>query len=148
MVSKPISSLGPSQLTSMNHPSSLRRLCPISDSPLPHLIRSCREEAAKVKHLPHGRDDLGQRGFCTELFTFLLCLCFSLETCEALFKGDRERQYRIAWRVFFDPFGNLRKMLVLLSDVIFLTKVDEVDDGFSAEEEEGIDDFDLVDHLN
>lgn len=50
--------------------------------------------------------------------------------------------------MFFDPFGNLRKMLVLLSDVIFLTKVDEVDDGFSAEEEEWIDDFDLVDHLN
>ena len=37
--------------------------------------------------------------------------------------------------MLFDPFGNLRKMLVLLSDVIFFTKVDEVDDRLGAEEE-------------
>lgn len=39
-------------------------------------------------------------------------------------------------------------MLVLLSDVIFLAKVDKIDNGFSAEEEERIDNFDLVDHAN
>lgn len=50
--------------------------------------------------------------------------------------------------MFFDPFGNLRKMLVLLSDVIFLAEVDEVDNGFGAEEEERIYDFDLVNHPN
>lgn len=50
--------------------------------------------------------------------------------------------------MFFDPFGNLGKMFILLSDVIFLAKVDEVDDRFSAEEEERIDDFNLVDYTN
>lgn len=132
----------------MNDPSSLRRLCPISNRPLPHLIRPRREKAAKIKHLPHGRNDLGQRGFCAELFTFLFRFCLSLETCEALLEGDRERQYRVAWCVLFHPFGDLGKMLILLSDVVFLAKVDEVDNRFSAEEEERINDFDLVDHSN
>ena len=50
--------------------------------------------------------------------------------------------------MFLDPFGDLGKMLVLLSNVIFLAEVDEVDNGFSAEEEKRIYDFDLVDHLN
>ena len=37
--------------------------------------------------------------------------------------------------MLFDPFGNLRKMFILLSDIIFLAKVDEVDDGFGSQEE-------------
>ena len=48
--------------------------------------------------------------------------------------------------MLFDPFGNLRKVLVLLSDVIFFAKVDEVDDRLGAEEEERIYGFDLVHH--
>ena len=35
-------------------------------------------------------------------------------------------------------------MFVLLAQVVFFREVDEVDDGFGAEEEEGVDDFDLV----
>lgn len=132
----------------MNHPSSLRRLCPISDSPLPHFIRPGREEAAEIKHLPHGGNDLGERGLCTELFTLLLRVRLSLETCKTLLESDRERQYRVTWSVFLDPFGDLRKMLVLLSDVVFFAEVDEVDNRFSAEEEERIYDFDLVEHSN
>ena len=135
---------GTCQLTPMYDPCSLRRLCPISDSPLPHLVCSRREEAAQIKHLPHGRNNLWQRGFSTELFAFLLCLRLSLETCEALFKSDGERQYRITRCVLFDPFCNLRKMLVLLSDVVFLAKVNKVDDGFGGEEEERIYGFDLA----
>ena len=128
----------------MNDPSSLRRLCPVSNSPLPHLICPRREEAAKIKHLPHGRDNLGQGRFCPKLFTFLRCFRLSLETCEALLESDGERQYRIAWCVLFDPFGNLRKVLVLLSDVIFFAEVDKVDDRLGTEEEERIYGFNLV----
>lgn len=75
----------------MDYPSSLWRLCPIPKSPLSHLIRPRREEAPEIQHLPHGRNNLGQCGLRTELFTFLFRFCFSLETCEALFEGDGER---------------------------------------------------------
>lgn len=64
-VSNAVSSPGTSPLTPVDHPSSLRRLCPISDCPLSHLIRPGCEKAAEIKHLPHGCDDLGQRGLCT-----------------------------------------------------------------------------------
>ncbi len=50
--------------------------------------------------------------------------------------------------MFLDPFSDLREMLVLLPNVIFLAEVDEIDNGFSGEEEERIDDFDLVKHSN
>lgn len=45
--------------------------------------------------------------------------------------------------MLLDPFGDLGEMLVLLADVVFFAEVDEVDDWFSGEEEEGVDDFDL-----
>ena len=48
--------------------------------------------------------------------------------------------------MLFDPFGNLRKVLVLLSDVIFFAEVDKVDDRLGAEQEKGIYGFDLVHH--
>lgn len=50
--------------------------------------------------------------------------------------------------MFFDPFGDLREVLILLSDVIFLAEIDKVDDGFSAKEEERIYDLDLNNHPN
>ena len=50
--------------------------------------------------------------------------------------------------MFFDPLGDFGKMLVLLSYVVFLAEIDKVDNRFSAEEEEGIYDFYLVDHSN
>jgi hypothetical protein len=34
-------------------------------------------------------------------------------------------------------------VLVLLAEVVFFRQVDEVDDGFGGEEEEGVDYFDL-----
>ena len=43
--------------------------------------------------------------------------------------------------MFFHPFGDLGEVLVLLSDVVFLAEIDEVDDWFGGEEEEGVDDF-------
>ncbi len=50
--------------------------------------------------------------------------------------------------MFFDPFSDLREMLVLLPNVIFLAEVDEIDNGFSGKEEERVDNFDLVKHSN
>ena len=147
-VSETISSPESSDFTPMDYSSSLRCLCSISNSPLPHLIRPRRKEATEIKHLPHGRNNLGQGGLCTELFTFLLCLRLSLETCEALLESDGERQYRIAWSVFFDPLSDLRKMLVLLSDVILFAEIDEINNGFGAEKEERIYNLDLVNRSN
>ena len=72
----------------MNHPSSLRGLRPVSDSPLPHFICACRKKTAEIQHLPHSRDNLGQRGFGPELFTFLLRFRLGLETSESFLKGD------------------------------------------------------------
>ena len=46
--------------------------------------------------------------------------------------------------MFLDPLGDLWKMLVLLSDVVLLTKIDEVDNGLCAEEKKRIYDFDLA----
>ena len=50
--------------------------------------------------------------------------------------------------MFFNPLGNLWKMLVLLPDVVFLTKIDEVDNRLSSEEEQRIYDFDLTANLS
>ena len=50
--------------------------------------------------------------------------------------------------MFFDPFGNLGKMLILLSDIVFLAEIDEVDNWFSGKEEERIYDLDLGNHSN
>lgn len=50
--------------------------------------------------------------------------------------------------MFFDPFGDLGKIFILLSDVILLAEIDEVHDGFGTEEEERIYDFNLVYHLH
>lgn len=80
-VSPDIVNLDTSQLTPVNHTRSLRCLRPISDSPLPHLVRPRCKEAAKIQHLPHRNDDLGQCRLRTELFAFLLRLGLSLETC-------------------------------------------------------------------
>lgn len=45
--------------------------------------------------------------------------------------------------MFFDPLGNLRKMLILLTNIVLLAQVDKVDDGFSREQQERVDHFDL-----
>lgn len=132
----------------MNDPSSLRRLCPVPNGPLPHLICPRCKEAAKIEHFPHGCNNFGQCGFCTQLFAFLRCLLLSLETCKALLKRDGERQYRIARCMLFNPFGDLRKMFVFLADVVLLAKIDKVDNGLSAKEEERIDDFNLIEYSN
>lgn len=50
--------------------------------------------------------------------------------------------------MLFNPFGDLRKMFVLLADVVLLAKIDKVDNGLSAKEEERIYDFNLFEYSN
>ena len=45
--------------------------------------------------------------------------------------------------MFFDPFGNFGKVLVLLSNVILFAEVDEVDDRLGSEEKQRIYHFNL-----
>lgn len=42
------------------------------------------------------------------------------------------------------PLRNLGEVLVLLPDVILLRKIDQIDDGLGAEQEERVDDLDLL----
>ena len=46
--------------------------------------------------------------------------------------------------MFFAPFGDFGKVLVLLANVISFAEVDEIHNRLGGEEEEGIYDFDLV----
>ena len=45
--------------------------------------------------------------------------------------------------MFFDPAADGGEVLVLLADVVFFGEVDEVDDWFGGQEEEGVDYFHL-----
>lgn len=130
--------------TSMNHPSSLGRLGPLPNGPLPHLIRARREKTPQIHHLPHGRDNFRQRALGPQLLALLLGLLFILEPREAFLEADGERDDGVARGVFFDPFGDFGEVFVFLADVVFFAEVDEVDDWFCGEEEEGVDHFDLI----
>lgn len=46
--------------------------------------------------------------------------------------------------MFLDPGGDTGKVLVLLSDVILLAQVDEVDYWLCGEKEERVDELDLI----
>lgn len=45
------------------------------------------------------------------------------------------------------PLGDLGQMLVLFPDVILLRKIDQIDDGLGAEQEERVDDLNLFTSL-
>lgn len=42
------------------------------------------------------------------------------------------------------PLCNLGEVLVLFPDIILLRKIDQIDDGLGAEQEERVDDLDLL----
>ena len=121
----------------------LWRLGPLPDRPLPHFVGAGGEKAAEVHHLPHGDDDLGQGRLGAELLAFLVGDGVGLEAREAFLEGDGHWDDGVAGGVLLDPFGDFGEVLVLLADVVFFAEVDEVDDGFGGQEEEGVDDFDL-----
>lgn len=50
--------------------------------------------------------------------------------------------------MFLDPLGNFWKVLVLLTYIIFLAEVDQIDDRLGGEEKEGIYNFDLCSSLD
>lgn len=127
----------------MYDPRSLRRLGPLPDRPLPHLIRAGGEETAQIQHLPHRGDDLGKRGLGAEFLALVLGFGLGLEAREAFFEGDGERDDGVPRGVLFDPVGDFGEVFVFLPDVVFFAEVDEEDDGFGGEEEERVYDFDL-----
>ena len=128
---------------SVNDTSSLGRLGTVANGPHTDLIRTSGEEGSKVKDLAHGDNDLGQGRVRTNLLAFLRNLLVSLELGKTLLEGGRNGKNAVTRGVLLDPCGDLRKVLVLLSDVVALAQVDEVDDGLGGEEEEGIDGLDL-----
>ena len=127
----------------MNYPRRRRRLGPLSDRPLPHLIRACGEKTTQVQCLPHGGDDLGKGRFGTEGFALFFCFGVAFKPSKAFFEGDGKGDDGVAGGVLFHPFRDFGKVFVFLADVVFFAEVDEEDDGFRGEEEEGVYYFDL-----
>lgn len=127
----------------MYHPRRLRRLSPPPYSPLPHLIRPRREKTSQLQRLAHRENNFRQRALRAQALQLLLFLPRDLEAAESFFQGDGDGDDGVAGGVGFHPLGDLGEVLVLLADVVALAEVDEVDDGFCGEEEEGVDYFDL-----
>jgi hypothetical protein len=66
-----------------------------------------------------------------------------LEASETLLEADGYGQDGVTGCILLDPFHDLAEMLVLLSDVVLLAQVDEVDNRLGGEEEERVDELDL-----
>lgn len=128
----------------MDDTSCLRSLCTVSDGPLSYLIGADCEEAAKVESLAHSSDDLWQRRLCAERLALLLGLLVSLESREAFFEADGNRNDWIARCVLLAPFCDLGQVLVLLADVVLLAKVDKIYDRLGRQEEQRVDSFNLL----
>ena len=123
--------------------SGLRRLGTVADGPHADLIRTSSEEGSEVEDLAHGDNDLGQGRGRANLLAFLRNLLVVLELGKTLLKGGGNGKNAVTRGMLLDPCGDLGKVLVLLSDVVALAEVDEVDDGLGGEEEHGVDGLDL-----
>lgn len=132
----------------MNNARRLWRLRPISNSPLPNLISTRREETAQAKTLAHSRHDLREGGLCADCLAFGGGVGVGVEAGQALFEAYRDGDYGVdagGWGcAVFDPGGDGGEVFVFLADVVFFAEVDEVDDWFCGEEEEGVYCFDLL----
>lgn len=126
----------------MNNPRRLRRLRPLPNTPLPHLVRARREEAREPQRSPHRNDDLADGALDAELFAFLGDFGIA-HAGESFLEGHREWDDDVAGTVLVDPGFDLGEVLVLLADVVFLREVDEEDNWLGGEELELVDDFDL-----
>ena len=127
----------------VNHAGRLRRFGPVPYRPLPHLVGAGGEERPELQRLAHRCDDLRQRGPRAEGFALFFSRGFAVEAGEALFEGYGDGDDGVAWGICFDPFADFGEVLILLSEVVFLTEIDEVDDGFGGQEEERVDYLDL-----
>jgi hypothetical protein len=120
----------------MDDSGSLGRLCALPDGPCSNLVGSTGEEPDQVQTSIPSRGDLAQRAGGP---SFLLA-----HVLEPLFERDREGDQEVTRVVLVDPSLDLGQPLVLLSDVVPLGQVDEVDDGLGREELETVDDLDLA----
>ena len=110
----------------MNDTCSLWRLRAFPYRPLSDLVGTGGKEASEVHHLPHGDYDFRQGGFGAQLLAFFFCLSITVEPSQAFLKRDGQGNDWISSGMLLDPFCDLREVFVLLSDVVFLTKVDEI----------------------
>lgn len=130
----------------MDDTSGLRGLGTVPDGPLSDLVGTRREEAAQVQDLTHGGDEFGEGGLDAEVLELgqgFWAVASTFELRKTLFEGDGYGEDGIASSVFLDPFRDLAEMLVLLSDVVLLAQVDEVDDWLGSQEEERVNVLDL-----
>lgn len=127
----------------VDHTGRLRCLSSVSDGPLSHLVRADCEEGAKVQNLAHRNDDLGQCRVGADVLALLESSCLSLELSQALLEGHGNRDDRVTCGVLLAPLSDLGQVLVLFPDVILLRKIDQIDDGLGAEQEERVDDLNL-----
>lgn len=127
----------------MNNPGGLWGLSTRPYRPLPDLISTRRKETNKIQRLPHRDDNFWQRRLRAKVFAFLICRFVGSELCEAFFERYGDWNDGVAVCVFFYPGGDFGEVSVLLADVVFFAKVDEVDDGLCGEEEEWVYYFDL-----
>ena len=126
----------------MNDTGSSGRLGSLSNGPRSDLVRSTGEESDQVQRSVSGSRNLAQRAGRANLLLLLLGLLLA-HILESLLESDREGDQEITWVVLIDPSLDLGQPLVLLSDVVSLGQVDEVDDGLGGKELKTVDDLDL-----
>lgn len=130
--------------TGVNDTSGRRCLNTFPDSPLTDLIRTSSEETGQIQRLAHGGNHLGQTRLGSNLLALLLSGGLAASQSQTLLKGCGNGNQRIPRGVGLDPFENLGKVLVLLTDVVLLAQVDQVDHRLSSKKEERVDDLDLL----
>ena len=115
----------------------------LPDGPLADFISTSGEETGQVENLAHLHDGLGQTRFSAEPLALLLGFRLGLELGKTLLERGGDGKDRVSRGVGLNPLHEFRNILVLLTDVVLLAQVDQVDNWFSSEEEQRVDDFDL-----
>lgn len=115
----------------------------LTDGPLANLILTSGEEAGQVENLAHGGDDLGQTRLGAQVLALLSSGGIVVHQSQTLLELSRDGQDGVTGGVGLDPFEDLGEVLVLLTNVISLTQVNQVHHRLGSEEEQRVDDFDL-----
>lgn len=129
---------------SVNHTSGRGRLGALADSPLTDFVCTSGEETGQVENLAHSNNNLGQSGLGVQGLALLSGLGIIAEGSQTLLEGDGNGDERIAGRVLLDPLKDLGQVLVLLTDVVLLAEVDQIDNGLGREQEERVDNLNLL----
>lgn len=115
----------------------------LTDGPLANLILTSGEEAGQVENLAHGGDDLGQTRLGAQVLALLSSGGIVVHQSQTLLELSRDGQDGVTRGVGLDPFEDLGEVLVLLTNVISLTQVNQVHHRLGSEEKQRVDDFDL-----